>query len=102
MSKDNLTMSDDLVSRQEVLSLAKIIHVKEVGFRHRSIDPDDVRSLPSRGAVMDDRSVCEYILERIREYIDEYSDTDVNGYHNSKWCAMKKAEAVVLEAMDNI
>ena len=39
---------------------------------------------------MDDRSVCEYILERIREYIDEYSDTDVNGYHNSKWCAMKE------------
>lgn len=52
------------------------------------------------GVAMDEKTkVCEYILERIREYIDEYSDTDVNGYHNSKWCAMKEAEAVVLEAM---
>ena len=50
---------------------------------------------------MNDKKIfAEYILERIREYIDEYSDTDENGNHNQKWCAMKEAEHVILDAME--
>jgi len=42
-------MNDDLISREAVLSLAKEIVVPQEGgdYRHRCIDPQDVRELPS-------------------------------------------------------
>ena len=34
-------------------------------------------------------------LQRINEYIDEYSPTDEDGYHSPKWCAMQEAKLVL-------
>ena len=39
-----------------------------------------------------------YLLDRIRDYIEEYSELDENGYHDFKWCAMKEAEMVIMDA----
>lgn len=41
---------------------------------------------------------AEAMLEEIRDYIDEYSLLDENGYHNGKWCAMKEAEDMLENA----
>lgn len=41
---------------------------------------------------------AEAVLEEIRDYIDEYSLLDENGYHNGKWCAMKEAEDMLENA----
>lgn len=41
---------------------------------------------------------ADALLEEIREYIDEYSLLDENGYHNGKWCAMKEAEDMLESA----
>ena len=35
------------------------------------------------------------LINRINEYIEEYSDVDENGYHNLKWCAMMEALEVI-------
>ena len=40
-------------------------------------------------------------LKAIREYINEYSNTDGVGLHTLKWCAMKEAE-MVLETIPSI
>nr|DAE29738.1 MAG TPA: Protein of unknown function (DUF551) [virus sp. ctyMK1] len=35
------------------------------------------------------------LINRINEYIEEYSGVDENGYHNLKWCAMIEALEVI-------
>lgn len=36
-------------------------------------------------------------IAEIEEYIDEYSELDIEtGYHNLKWCAMEEAKDVLL------
>lgn len=40
----------------------------------------------------------EPVIERIEEYIDEYSEVDANGWHNPKWCAMEEAKMVLEQA----
>ncbi len=38
------------------------------------------------------------LILKIKDYIEEYNDTDENGYHNLKWCAMKESEMVINNA----
>ncbi len=54
----------------------------------------------AKSSDFDRQNICKYILDRIREYIDEYSDTDEDGNHCEKWCAMKEAEQIVFDAME--
>ena len=37
----------DYISREAVLALTHEIHIPEVGYRHRCIDPQDIRELPA-------------------------------------------------------
>lgn len=37
----------------------------------------------------------EEALKRIDEYIDEYAETDIEGFHSEKWCAMQEARMVL-------
>ena len=46
----------------------------------------------------DDAVPRKYILDLLAEYIEEYSELDLNGLHDLKWCAMKEAESVVENA----
>jgi rubrerythrin len=40
----------------------------------------------------------EVALDRIRDYIEEYSwHTDEHGFHSPEWCAMKEAEMVLTD-----
>ena len=50
--------------------------------------------VPAHGRLID----ADALLVKIREYIDEYSDVDADGLHCEKWCAMKEAELVIIEA----
>lgn len=45
---------------------------------------------------MNDDLISRKALKKvINEYIDEYSDTDNEGNHCEKWCAMKEAEMAI-------
>lgn len=38
----------------------------------------------------------------ILEYVDEYSETDANGNHCQKWCAMEEARKVLAKRIDEV
>lgn len=41
------------------------------------------------------KEFVEKLIERLEEYIEEYSETDKNGLHSERWCAMQEAKMVV-------
>ena len=50
--------------------------------------------LPPHGRLID----ADALMLIIKDYIDEYSDVDTEGYHNLKWCAMKEVEMAIEDA----
>ena len=50
--------------------------------------------LPTHGRLID----ADALMLKIKDYIEEYSAIDENGFHNLKWCAMKEAEMAIKDA----
>ena len=50
--------------------------------------------VPKHGRLID----ADALMLIIKDYIDEYSDVDTEGYHNLKWCAMKESEMAIEDA----
>ncbi len=50
--------------------------------------------VPPHGRLID----ADALMLIIQEYIEEYSDTDENGWHSGKWCAMKETEMAINDA----
>lgn len=42
------------------------------------------------------------VTEEITEYLEEYGDTDTDGNHSLKWCAMKEAESVIKKHLKEV
>lgn len=42
------------------------------------------------------------VTEEITEYLEEYGDTDTDGNHSPKWCAMKEAESVIKKHLKEV
>ena len=44
----------------------------------------------------------EKVKGEISEYLEEYSGTDENGWHDPKWCAMSEAMMVVEDCLTEV
>ena len=44
---------------------------------------------------MDDLISRQAAIDRINEYIEEYSEIDSDGNHSEKWCAMQEAKMTI-------
>ena len=44
---------------------------------------------------MDDLISRQDTIDRINEYIEEYSEIDSDGNHSEKWCAMQEAKMTI-------
>ena len=51
--------------------------------------------VPEHGRLID----ADALMLKIQDYIEEYGwETDENGWHNEKWCAMKETEMAINDA----
>ena len=68
----------------------------EHGYAESNEKPDwcPLVEVPDHGRLID----ADALTVIIKEYIEEYSDTDENGWHSGKWCAMKEAEMAINDA----
>ena len=86
------------MTREEALNITDeqaIEHLQKSGWMQRH---DKALSEPY---LCEDCISREKALKKIDEYIEEYDETDIEGLHPAKWCAMQEAR-LVLEKLPSV
>lgn len=82
------------MTREEAINILKNPHV--------AMFNDNEAFLTACKIAIRSIEACAEVLDDLAKYEEEYSDTDDNGNHNLKWCAIKEVEARVRERLKEV